>query len=58
MDEPQISGYFMAAIGFAIILINTISYLSGWNLKSPALTVLGLVLMVIGEKTARKSSWI
>jgi hypothetical protein len=58
MDEPQISGYIMAAVGFTIILINTLSYLSGWNLKSPVFTVPGLVLVVIEAKKARKSSWI
>ena len=58
MDEREISGYIMAVVGFVMILINVLSYLLGWNLKSPAFTILGLVLIVIGAKTARKTSWI
>jgi len=58
MDERQVSGYIMAVVGFVMILINALSYLLGWNLKSPAFTILGLVLIVIGAKTARKTSWI
>jgi len=58
MDEREISGYIMAIVGFVMILINALSYLLGWNLKSPAFTILGLVLIVIGAKTARKTSWI
>jgi hypothetical protein len=58
MDERQMSGYIMAAGGFVILMINALSYLLGWNLKSPAFTILGLVLIVIGAKIARKSSWI
>jgi membrane protein implicated in regulation of membrane protease activity len=54
MDERQISGYIMAAVGFIMILMNALSYLLGWDLKSPAFTILGLVLIVIGAKTARK----
>ena len=54
MDERQISGYIMAAVGFVMILMNALSYLFGWDLKSPAFTILGLVLIVIGTKTARK----
>ena len=58
MDEREISGYIMAVVGFVMILINALSYLLGWNLKSPAFTILGLVFIVIGAKTARKTSWI
>ena len=58
MDERQVSGYIMVVVGFVMILINALSYLLGWNLKSPAFTILGLVLIVIGAKTARKTSWI
>jgi hypothetical protein len=55
MDEQQISGYIMAAVGFVMILMNALSYLLGWDLKSPAFTILGLVLIVTGAKTARKN---
>jgi len=58
MEEQQISGYIMAGVGFVMILINALSYLLGWDLKSPAFTILGLVLIVIGARTAKKSSWI
>ena len=58
MEEQRISGYIMAGAGFVMILINALSYLLGWDLKSPAFTILGLVLIVIGARTARKSSWI
>jgi hypothetical protein len=58
MDEQEISGYFMASIGFVMILMNAFSYLLGWSWKSPAFTILGLVLIVIGAKTAKKTSWI
>jgi membrane protein implicated in regulation of membrane protease activity len=58
MDEREISGYIMAVVGFVMILINALSYLFGWTWKSPAFTILGLVLIVIGAKTSRKTSWI
>jgi membrane protein implicated in regulation of membrane protease activity len=58
MEKQQISGYIMAGAGFAMILINALSYLLGWDLKSPAFTILGLVLIVIGARSARKSSGI
>jgi membrane protein implicated in regulation of membrane protease activity len=58
MNEREISGYIMAVVGFVMILINALSYLFGWTWKSPAFTILGLVLIVIGAKTARKTSWI
>lgn len=37
-----------------MILINALSYLLNWQFKSPAFTILGLVLIVIGAKTAGK----
>ena len=55
MENHQISGYGMMITGFVMILVNALSYLFQWDLKSPAFTVLGLVLVVIGAKTARKS---
>jgi hypothetical protein len=48
----------MAGVGFVMILINAMSYLLGWDLKSPAFTILGLVLIVVGARTAGKTSWI
>jgi hypothetical protein len=58
MEKRQISGYIMAGAGFVIILINAMSYLLGWDLKSPAFTIVGLVLIVIGARAAGKTSWI
>lgn len=55
MENHQISGYGMMITGFVMILVNALSYLFQGDLKSPAFTVLGLVLVVIGAKTARKS---
>ena len=43
MEEQRISGYIMAGAGFVMILINALSYLLGWDLKSPAFTILGHV---------------
>ena len=54
MENNRISGYIMMITGFGMILINALSYIFHWDLKSPAFTVLGLVLVVIGMKTARK----
>jgi membrane protein implicated in regulation of membrane protease activity len=58
MDDREISGLIMAIVGFVMIMINALSYLLGWTWKSPAFTILGLVLIVIGAKTAGKTSWI
>jgi hypothetical protein len=58
MDERLIAGYIMAIAGFFMILINALSYILPGDLKSPAFTILGLVLIVIGARTAQRSSWI
>jgi membrane protein implicated in regulation of membrane protease activity len=50
MEKQQLSGYIMAGVGFVMILINALSYFLGWDLKSPAFTVLGLVLIVTGAR--------
>jgi len=55
MENHQLSGYGMMITGLVMILVNALSYLFDWDLKSPAFTVLGLVLVAIGAKTARKS---
>jgi len=56
MKKQQMPGYIMAGVGFIIILINALDYLLGWDLKSPAFTIPGLVLFIIGAMTAKKSS--
>lgn len=58
MEKQKIAGYIMAGFGFVMILINALSYLLNWDLKSPVLTIVGLVFIVIGAKTAGKSSWV
>jgi len=58
MEKQQTLGYIMAGVGFVMILINAMSYLLSWDLKSPVITIMGLVLVVIGARIARKSSWI
>jgi hypothetical protein len=55
MENHQLFGYGMMITGFIMILANAFSYLFHGDLKSPAFTVLGLVLIVIGANTARKS---
>jgi hypothetical protein len=55
MENHQLSGYGIMITGVIMILVNALSYLFDGDLKSPAFTVLGLVLIVIGAKTARKS---
>ena len=44
----------MLLIGFVILLVNAIGYIFGSDIKHPALTVMGLVFVTIGMKTARK----
>lgn len=47
-------GYFMAIIGFILLFYNTLGYIFGWENRSTALTILGLIFVVIGLKQARK----
>jgi hypothetical protein len=58
MDERLIAGYIMTIAGFVMILVNALSYIFRGDLRSPAFTILGLVLIVIGARTAQRSSWI
>lgn len=46
----------MAGVGLVMILLNVFDYLFGWERVHPAVGTIGLVLVVIGFKTARKSS--
>ncbi|MFH0869884.1 MAG: hypothetical protein V1866_02405 [archaeon] len=54
MNKQNISGYITAGVGFAMLLANAFGYIFGWSIRSPAFTILGLVFVVIGLKTARK----
>ena len=57
MEKQQLSGYIMAGVGFVMILINVLSYFLVWDLKSPAFSVPGLVLIVTVARTEGKSAW-
>ena len=52
----QIPGYIMAGAGIVMILISALSFFLNWELKSPSFGIIGLVLVIIGILTARKSS--
>jgi hypothetical protein len=54
MNNKKISGYVMFGVGGVILLINAISYIFGLDFKHPALTVMGLVFVVVGMKIVRK----
>ncbi len=56
MEKQKTAGYIMAGVGFVMILISILSYLLNWELKVPSFGIIGLVLVVIGTWTARKSS--
>jgi membrane protein implicated in regulation of membrane protease activity len=56
MEERQLSGYVIVITGLIMILINAMSYIFNWDLKSPVFTILGLILVVIGARTVKKSS--
>ena len=58
MDERRIAGYIMVIAGFVMILVNALSYIFPGDLKSPAFTMLDIVLIVTGARTAQRSSGI
>ena len=53
--NKKISGYIMAVTGFIMLLINAVSYIFGFDFKHPALTVMGLVFVVVGGGMIRKT---
>ena len=55
MNKQKISGYIMASTGFIMLLANAVSYIFDLSFKHPALTVMGLVFVVIGGSTIRKT---
>ena len=55
MKKQKISGYIMAVIGFLMLVVNAIGYLFNLDIKHPALTVMGLVFVVIGMGIVRKN---
>jgi hypothetical protein len=53
MNKQKTSGYVMVGIGFAMLLINALSYIFNWSIKNSAFTILGLVFVLIGLKKTR-----
>jgi hypothetical protein len=51
--ESRLSGYIMFIVGFVMLLTNALGYIIDWETKTPALTVLSLVFIVIGKKIVR-----
>jgi hypothetical protein len=49
----QLSGYPVAVAGFTLLVINALSYILDWEIKSPALTVIGLIFVILGLRLAR-----
>jgi hypothetical protein len=49
----QLSGYPVAAAGFTLLIINALGYIFDWEIKSPALTVIGLIFVILGLRLAR-----
>lgn len=45
----------MAIVGFVLLAINAIAYIFNLDFGTPALTVLGLVFVVIGMGMVRKT---
>ncbi|MFH1237162.1 MAG: hypothetical protein V1648_02035 [Candidatus Aenigmatarchaeota archaeon] len=56
MDKQKISGYVMVIAGFAMLVLNAVSYIFGLDTKNPAFSVLGLIFVFMGLKTSRKTS--
>lgn len=56
MNNPKYSGYFMAITGFLMLVINAVSYIFKYGMNSPVIVILGIMFVVIGMMTIRKSS--
>ncbi|ETA79021.1 hypothetical protein T472_0219475 [Youngiibacter fragilis 232.1] len=41
-------GYVMALVGSILLLYNALSYIFGWESRSSAFTILGLIFVIIG----------
>ncbi len=54
-EKRQLSGYPVAVAGFTLLVINALSYILDWEIKSPAVTVIGLVFVVLGMRLARSA---
>jgi hypothetical protein len=55
MEKRRLSGTIMAFVGFCLIVVDGLSYIFDWDLQSPILLILGLVFVVIGMRSVRRS---
>ncbi|MFA5848751.1 MAG: hypothetical protein WC833_02620 [Bacteroidales bacterium] len=53
-DTKITSGYVMASIGFAFILLAALNYIFGWKLGAPPAGI-GIVFLAVGTTRIRKS---
>jgi hypothetical protein len=49
------AGYGMAAFGFALLLLNALAFITRSQIRSPAASILGIVLLGTGLALVRKS---
>lgn len=45
----------MSLLGFAMLLINAYGYIFDGHIKHPAMTIMGLIFVVMGLKMLRKT---
>lgn len=50
----KIRGYVMFWVGFVMILVSAVGYIFNVGIKSPAISVLGIVFIAVGMATIRK----
>ncbi len=53
-DKKITSGYVMASIGFAFLLLAALNYIFGWKLGAPPVGI-GIVFIAVGATRIRKS---
>ncbi|HII94758.1 MAG TPA: hypothetical protein HA367_03345 [Candidatus Methanofastidiosum sp.] len=54
-NPKKVSGYIMAIIGFVLILVNAIGYILKTNSTPSVIFILGIIFLVIGMMSIRKS---
>ena len=54
-SKNKIKGYFMAVIGFAMVVFNALNYLLDWDQESTPLMIIGIALTVTGMNMVRSS---
>jgi len=52
--NKKVQGLIMAIVGFIMILINAVGYIFNLEVKSSALTILGIIFVVIGMKMQKE----